>query len=529
MKHMAVDPKAPASMKYGPMLLGISYDAGQINNTSSACPCAVTVGNTNYGGLEAAATVMYMNHLEVFGANRDTENFRLARHHLYQEIVVSIVSVVERAQRNGVLCSLPTGPNNEEETWTLLPVVAAAQFDTKERYQFFGNRAERTCAICSGPRKGRSVFRRGTPHANRWAEIQRLQHLADGGAGTTRKRKQAQLALERKGFHALKRCRLPLRCPQSLLSAPGRVFGGLVACDVLHAIFINWCSYYLTAVHDCVTPSMKQKMDQRLETLCGRFRDPETGQTSRAPKGAITSQVGLTAELRVLVVFLMMHVLGSQASILDTPTHERVREHVLMAGSSLVLILTAVRNKRPYTDREWDEIFGPVSMRFFRSLDAIRHWDNHRKVTERRVYNVAHPESPKKLNEFTCEARDPDDSSENSTDDEWRSFVGFFDRSRCILPHAVLHLKSQVNMCLTYPEVVYLTRITVCHPHIPSPIHIHALTTGEVGRDSPFQRRSRGRSKTPRIPEVTRRENTSQDRHTNRARLAPCHAGGTCI
>ena len=257
MKHMAVDPKAPASMKYGPMLLGISYDGGNINSTSSACPFAVTVLNTNYGGLDAAATIMYMNNLEVRGANRDTEKFRLSRHHLYQEIVASIVGVVERAQRNGVVCSLPTGPKNEEETWTLLPVVAAAQLDTKERYKFFANRAERTCAICSGPRKGRSLFRRGTPHADRWPEIQRLQSLAVG-ANTKKKRKLAQESLERKGFHAIKRFRLMERCPRSLLAAPGRVFGGLVAFDAMHAFFINWCSYYLGGVHDCLTPKMKQ-------------------------------------------------------------------------------------------------------------------------------------------------------------------------------------------------------------------------------------------------------------------------------
>ena len=84
MQNMALDPDAPASMKYGPMLIGLSYDGGNINKSSSACPCAVTVGNTNYGGLDAAATIMYMNHLEVFGSNRDTVMFRLARHHLYQ-------------------------------------------------------------------------------------------------------------------------------------------------------------------------------------------------------------------------------------------------------------------------------------------------------------------------------------------------------------------------------------------------------------------------------------------------------------
>ena len=245
-------------MKYGPMLLGISYDGGRINSTSSACPFAVTVLNTNYGGLDAAATIMYMNNLEVLGANRDTESFRLARHHLYQEIVVSIVCVVERAQRNGVVCSLPTGPDNKEETWTLLPVVAAAQFDTKERYKFFANRAERSCAICSGPRKGRSVFRRGTPHANRWLEIQRLQRLADGATTNQKRKLSAQESLERKGLHAVKRFRLHERCPQSLMSVPGRLFGGLAAFDVMHTIFINWCSYFLSGLHDCLTQKMKE-------------------------------------------------------------------------------------------------------------------------------------------------------------------------------------------------------------------------------------------------------------------------------
>ena len=189
---------------------------------------------------------------------------------------------------------------------------------------------------------------------------------------------------------------------------------------------------------------MKEILDRRLESLWGRFRDPETGKTSRAPKGAITSQVGLTAELRVLSVFLTMHVLGSQASILDTEKHQRIREHVLTAGSSLVVILTSVRAKRPYSEREWDEIFGPVTLTFFRALDTISLWDNHRKVEERHKYNLQHPHSPKKLGQFTAEDRDPLDSSDDSTDDECRGLVGFFDRSRNILPHAALHMKDQV-------------------------------------------------------------------------------------
>ena len=332
------------------------------------------------------------------------------------------------------------------------------------RYKFFANRSERTCPICSGPRKGRSLFRAGTRHADRLMRIRVLQHTVDGDTRGERKRvskrqRDAGLSLERKGLHSVKRCRLPDRCPRSMLTPPGRIFGGLAACDVMHAIFINCCSYYLSGVQDVLTPSMKRLLDQRMDGLWGRFRDPDTGQTSRAPKGAMTSQTGLTAELRVQVVFMMIHVLGSQASFLNTRTHERVREHVVMAGSSLVLILTAVRKKRPYTNKELDEIFGPVCMKFFHALDSIKHWDNSRKVHDRRMYNIKHPDSPKKLKQFVCDARDPLDSSENSTDEEWRSLAGFYDRCGCIIPHFVVrHFKQQVLEYFTWVTLLaYVT------------------------------------------------------------------------
>ena len=98
-------------------------------------------------------------------------------------------------------------------------------------------------------------------------------------------------------------------------------------------------------------------------------------------------------------------------------------------------------------------------MRFFRAIDSIHHWDNDRKVTERRKYNLTHPQSPKKVKQFKCEAPDSQDSSDNSTDDEWRSLAGFKDRSRCILPHAALHLKSQVNLPEMYTWESYLGKL----------------------------------------------------------------------
>ena len=66
-----------------------------------------------------------------------------------------------------------------------------------------------------------------------------LQNTVDTSRDSN-KRKAAELSVERKGLHGVKRCRLPSRCPRSLLTPPGRIFGGLAACDVLHAIFINY-------------------------------------------------------------------------------------------------------------------------------------------------------------------------------------------------------------------------------------------------------------------------------------------------
>lgn len=278
--------------------------------------------------------------------------------------------------------------------------------------------------------------------------ITQLQHTID----TTCHRKKrkaaelsAELSVERKGLHGVKRCRLPLRCPRSLLTPQGRIFGGLAGCDVMHAIFINCCSYFLCGVQGCLTPTLKRLLEIRMEGLWGRFRDPETGKTSRAPRGAMTSETGLTAELRVQVVFMMMHVLGSQAAFLETRTHSRVREYVLRAGSALIVLLTAVRKKRPYTDKELDEIFGPVCQKNFGTLDEMKLWDNNRKVAERRKHNAKHPDNPKKLGLFKPEARDPLDSSDNSTDEEWRGLAGFFDRCGCIIPHFIVrHFKEQV-------------------------------------------------------------------------------------
>ena len=93
-------------------------------------------------------------------------------------------------------------------------------------------------------RKGRSTFRRGTRHADRWDEIQRLQRIVDAGTRVAKRGRvhiEAEESLGRKGFHALKRCRLMQRCPRSLLTVPGRVFGGLTESET----YVNCKSVFM--------------------------------------------------------------------------------------------------------------------------------------------------------------------------------------------------------------------------------------------------------------------------------------------
>ena len=72
-------------------------------------------------------------------------------------------------------------------------------------------------------------------------------------------------------------------------------------------------------------------------------------------------------------------------------------------------------------------------------------WDHDRKVVERRQHNARHPDNPKNLRLFVPQAREPLDSLDNSTDDEWRSLAGFFDRCGCIIPHFIVwNFKEQV-------------------------------------------------------------------------------------
>lgn len=185
-------------MKYGPALFGLSWDSGELCGTRAACPIYISVGNTNHGGRETVYCIGYMPWLDVDKSHRGSETFRLARHHMIQEIIGAIGRVMRSCAAGGFECRLPSGPDHAEESWTLQPILVKMELDGKERYKFFALSNERSCGICSGPRKGRSSFRAGTKHADRKRKLDALWKDArarvDSGCSTSRDSKKISKA-----------------------------------------------------------------------------------------------------------------------------------------------------------------------------------------------------------------------------------------------------------------------------------------------------------------------------------------------
>ena len=90
----------------GPALIGLSYDGGQASRRRSYTPIIVSVGNTDYCGLEACVCVAYMPKLPKHVSKKHQND---ALHKLTQTCIGAIVDVVESCGQNGFVCSLKQG------------------------------------------------------------------------------------------------------------------------------------------------------------------------------------------------------------------------------------------------------------------------------------------------------------------------------------------------------------------------------------------------------------------------------------
>ena len=240
--------------------------------------------------------------------------------------------------------------------------------DSPERVKYFGLKNFRACGICRR-RTGRSATRSATRHNP--VQIQTLYDEATADVHTRplqRRRKRFRNRLSRHGFEYTKRCRLTSHANHSLVHIPQyqpTAFGGLIRYECMHIYYINYCSWALEHLVQCVPQNMYTVIDKIVKS-CHQFRDPIMGATHpRLP--SILKLKHFTAERRVRAIFYWAHVLGLQADVITEPC----RRHAQGVVATLQLLLIATRGHRSYTSGELDIVFRDVGRQFFTHLEAL--------------------------------------------------------------------------------------------------------------------------------------------------------------
>ena len=134
------------SRSTSPALFGLSYDSVQASKRRSYTPILVSVGNTDYSGMEACICVGYMPSIQ---CGDD------ARHELRQRCMSAIIDVIESCGVHGFKCVL------DETERVLFPVLARMEFDTKEKYKFFCCARQHVCCARSDPDHVRDTLHLG--------------------------------------------------------------------------------------------------------------------------------------------------------------------------------------------------------------------------------------------------------------------------------------------------------------------------------------------------------------------------------
>ena len=329
----------------GPALFGLSWDAGNASKRRSYTPILISVGNTDYAGLDGCICIGFMPQLQLSDKQRSSPEGKQALHELKQACAGAIIDIIESAGKTGFKCFL----SNQE--WYLFPILARMEFDTKERTKFFALARERACGIGSGLRKGRSAFRSCTPHTSRpTLKISRL--IADGAIpATDDERQSAADSLSRRGLHPRLRCTALSTCEHCVLKWPGRMFYGLFTFDVMHILYLNWIKYLQETLLSTMTSSQQALLDKRVSSFFA-FLNPVDGSKTKKIT-SLTRTAYLSAESRVLHLFLWSHALGSKAKIMKA----ELRDNALTSICSLQVLCFSVRAKLPYTEAEHRYIY----------------------------------------------------------------------------------------------------------------------------------------------------------------------------
>ena len=191
----------------GPALIGVSFDSGQASRRRSYTPIIVSVGNTDYSGLNSCICIAYMPVLNL-GSAVDKPNAKDAIHELKQTCIGAILDVIEGCAKDGFTCLLCEKSQNKsgyvQLERLLFPVLARMELDTKERFKFFCCARQHACAIGSGPRQAHSALRPCTPHSLR-GDLAAKRQLA-GNTDCEETAQEAANSLSRRGIHPYRQC-----------------------------------------------------------------------------------------------------------------------------------------------------------------------------------------------------------------------------------------------------------------------------------------------------------------------------------
>lgn len=311
------------------------------------------------------------------------------------------------------------------------------EFDTKERTKFFCCARERGCAIGSGLRIGHSALRHCTPHTSRPDLPVKRRLVSDANASST-DREAAADSLSRRGIHPFRRCTGIEHLQHSVIHWPGRIYFGLFAYDRMHHIYINCIGYLLDTLIDLMTPRMMMELDRRGKML-PPFRKEDGTTTRRAKK--LSSSAFLTAEMKVVHLFVLSHALGSKASLL----REEYRAHALQAISSLQIICYSMRGWRPFTLAEHNHVFRTLGKTFFRSLSVLQHSKRSQRIAAARSYNEDKPPSKRRRVPTWNTATPPTDESSDTATSSEEDLPPYFLRSDKVVPHSFVHFPEQVR------------------------------------------------------------------------------------
>jgi hypothetical protein len=188
-----------------------------------------------------------------------------------------------------------------------------------------------------------------------------------------------------------------------------------------------------------MTPKQLMQLDTRGMGL-PPFRK-EDGVTSKRAK-KLSSSAYLTAEMKVVHLFVLPHALGSKALLLK----ESLRTHVLVAISCLQTICYSVRGLRPYTLEEHRHIFGSVGRRFFRSLSILQHVKRLERIAAAERFNRDKPPRKQRRVPHWKPILPSVDESSDTVSSSDGDLPPFFLRSDKIIPHAFVHFPDQVRM-----------------------------------------------------------------------------------